>query len=754
MRNQPHSQWQVIDAAAERREDAWSLDKQVELRTWLLGGLAVVVVVVIAVRLGDLKVNHPPDYLANAHPVTTRTEPIPAVDGRIYSSDGQLLAYDHQHFNVAVHYRWLEEPPNPLWLKEQARKQQRKRVDSDPLSLDEAKELALKSRDALWQRLRKTGSLTAEEFETRRAEIQERIERIAEAVDRRQQERLAEEEQEHQQRFELRSLRSWSQIWELVKSELTEPPARDRDPIVIKEELDFHTLIEDVPTAVVAEIEAHPTDFPGVRVSPSTTRIYPRGSLASHVIGLRSNVREDQIRERKAELPDIDPLAYSAGDRQGRFGVERSYNSTLRGLPGAQETRIGRQGDVLEVKPLRTGRSGNHLILSLHSQLQSLAESLLDEVVSPEPSLIPPLPKGDEKPEDMEPQGGCILVMNVFSGEIVAAASAPRPDLVQLAEGSADYWKQMNDDRRGPLLSRITQVLLAPGSTFKPVTAIALCESEGVPRTLFNCRGFLDTPKSHRCAIFQSAGVGHGDIGLIEAISSSCNVYFFDAARRLGPATLESWSHRLGFGRATGVDLPFEQSGHVPTPKDNGPNGKYEWYSGDTLGLAIGQSYLTVTPMQMLAMTAAVANGGELIVPRVVSRIVVGEPEADGVAEDIVPPVKTRNLNIDPETLGVIRAGLEQTVSGANGTGHRTVYSSRVAIAGKTGSAQTGLNRPPHAWFAGYAPADQPRYAFVVMIEYGGGGGETAGPLARKMVEGLLDLGLLDSGNAPLASGE
>ena len=741
MRNQPHSQWQVIDAAAEQRESAWSLDRQVELRTWLLIGVAIIGLCVIALRISQLKVYRQQSFLENANPITIREESIPAVDGRIFSSDGQLLAYDDERFNVSVHYRWLEDPPDPRWLRSQVKTLKKRSLELEEFSDEAAEKKVWELRKNLWQKLILAGKITPEEFEATRAKIQRQIEGIAEVVDRNQLEKKQKKDAEQEEHSG--SFSSWDEVWKLVKSELTEPPSRGRpDPIVIREELDYHPIIENVSTAVVAEIESHPSEYPGVRIAPSTTRIYPRGNLASHIIGLRSSLREDQIRERRAELEGPDPLAYQAGDRQGRFGVERSYNSILRGLPGSQKVSLARAGDVIKTEKIRSSQSGSHLILSLHSQLQLSSEEMLDELISPEPNLIPPLPDGLVDPSAKQTQGGCVLMMNIYSGELLAAASSPRPDLQKLAIGSSDYWQELNSDKRAPLLSRVTQVLLAPGSTFKPVTAVALCETEGVPQDTFQCRGFLDDPFSHRCAIFQLAGIGHEDINLTDAIAQSCNVYFFAAARRMGAEPLVKWCDRLGFGNTTGVDLPFEQSGHVPAPRDNQPEGKYQWYPGDNLGLSIGQSYLTVTPLQMLTMTALIANGGELVTPRVVSRIASGGENSQ--KPDIIPPVKSKQIPISPETITAIQSGMKEAVASPKGTAHKTTYLKEIAIAGKTGTAQTGGNRDSHAWFVGYVPAEQPQYAFVIMLEHGGSGGADAGPLAKKLVQSLMELGFVE----------
>jgi penicillin-binding protein 2 len=232
-------------------------------------------------------------------------------------------------------------------------------------------------------------------------------------------------------------------------------------------------------------------------------------------------------------------------------------------------------------------------------------------------------------------------------------------------------------------------------------------------------------------------------------LARSCNVFFFDASRKLGPEALVKWCRAFRFGELTGVDLPFEQRGHVPAPSDNGPQSRYQWYPGDNLGLAIGQSYLSVTPLQLLVMTAAIANGGELIRPVTVNRVVPDESQPTLTAPVAGSPENVLGrLELRSQTLTQLRRGMEQVVEDRTGTAFTSVRSAQVKIAGKTGTAQTGINRPNHVWFVGYAPADAPQYAFVVLLEQGGAGGSQAGPLAREIVEKMLELELIYSRQA------
>lgn len=280
MRNQAFSQWQLIDSAADRREDAWNLDRQAGLRAWLTGGVVLLGICVISVRLWALQTIHQPAFLANANPLTQRSEDVPAMDGRIYSSDGQVLAYDHQRFAVSVHYRWLQDPPDSRWLRQQARSRLSRSRWSNEEAMNQARQEVLDEQAALWNRLAKISGQTPESLQIRRQGIQKRVERIAESVRKRQLER-EEQQTEHRQVSPPASNR-WERLWQFVVEELTQPPEREsRDPIIVREELDYHEVIPEVSVKIVSHLESYPRDFPGVQIQARTQRIYPHHDLAA-----------------------------------------------------------------------------------------------------------------------------------------------------------------------------------------------------------------------------------------------------------------------------------------------------------------------------------------------------------------------------------------------------------------------------------------------------------------------------------------
>jgi penicillin-binding protein 2 len=405
---------------------------------------------------------------------------------------------------------------------------------------------------------------------------------------------------------------------------------------------------------------------------------------------------------------------------------------------------LDRRGEVLRTEMVREPRYGNDLVLSLSVPLQQAAEELLDDVTSHEHE--------DETNGKLLPlpPGGAIIALDARTGAVLAAASAPRFDLRLLGGPDPAAWGQILADSRKPLFHRAAEMALPPGSVFKVLSAIAFLESGRLdPGREFQCQGYLDDPDHYRCLIFRNFGASHGGINLADALARSCNVYFFSAARRIGAEALIEWGARLGFGRPTGIDLPGERGGNLPRAAASGASAgrspRRKPVSADALQLSIGQARLTATPLQIVRLMAAVANGGRLVTPRLVDSSgpalisLNGSPGTDLDTTDAAPIPE-----LSPRTLEWVRLGLAHVVSDRQGTGYKTVRLNEIAIAGKTGTAEAGGGKPDHAWFAGYVPADKPKIAFVVVLENAGSGGHAAGPVAREFVQAMLALGLVE----------
>jgi penicillin-binding protein 2 len=482
------------------------------------------------------------------------------------------------------------------------------------------------------------------------------------------------------------------------------PPAE----ITVAEQTAYHRIVDDLPAASAETINATPAAFPGAKVVTYIRRHYPHADLAANVVGhvgSPSAAQATVVETRPdAELPEL----------VGVLGVERQWQEQLTGHAGAELRTTDRRGELLATEVQRKPVTGHDVVLTLDATLQEFAEQLLDRFAR----------RQDDQAEPSQTLGsGAVVVMDVMSGEVLTAASQPRFDPNWFATGDPRVEAVLSDAGR-PLFDRTSRMAIPPGSVFKPLTGIALLEHGIVrPETPLMCQGYLDDPNRMRCQVFRRYGIGHGDVTLADALAQSCNVYFFHHARALEPNMLVEWARRFGFE---------SQEGHLPKSSDFKQ-------ASDLQMFAIGQGALTATPLEVLGMYAAIANGGYLLKP-VFTRAAVVEEEGHA-QESAIRPAGKKIPGLADETLDAIRAGLVRVVEDAAGSGFETVRIADFAIAGKTGTAETGGGQPDHAWFAGYAPADAPRVAFVVALEHGGSGSTAAGAMTRHLVQRMRQLG-------------
>lgn len=743
MLNTPHN---TIFVEADERGEFIAAGSS--LRLWLIGGLFSLAALAVTCRVVWVQTQLPDDYLDLLSTTTIEEELIPVRDGRILAGS-VVLAADVERHAVQIHYRWLQNSVDPNWLRLQVRQKLSREERKDAALVAGTEQEILARREAMLQAVCDATRTSYDELSARRDRVEQRVQKISDSVNRRLMgEVKSDSDEEPQEDNSPGFLIRWAST---VRAALTTPPQReDAARIVVREEESWHVILENVSVEAAAQISEHPELFPGVRIVASTQRTYPENDLAVHAIGARTKPSSEGSAAVTGELSD--------SVRVGRFGVEQSYNSRLSGIPGVRQIVRDRRQRIVSSAIIRKPVSGRDVMLTMDIELQRVAEQLLGESLGDaERSLL--LPNSDDQtiaqegqvlvPPEPEhiPTGGCVVVMEVDSGRIVAAASAPDFDLSMFIEGTEAQWQAVNSDTRRPFVSRFTSMALPPGSTFKIVTAIAGLQSgELSANAPFECNGFLSNPDEHRCLIFRLHGAGHGSVNLRTAMAQSCNVYFFDAARRMGIAPLAKWTKLLQFGSETGIDLPYEKTGTVPSAGIGSSAAEGEAaqrrFERETLGLAIGQSRLTVTPIQMARLLAFVANGGWLVTPHVVTE----EGTARQTSEiDDSPFHATRHRipGVTQETLAAIREGLVAAVEEPIGTGFKTVRVPGVTIAGKTGTAETAPDKPDHAWFTGYAPADKPRYVFVVVLEHGGSGSKAAGPIARELVRSMLKRGML-----------
>lgn len=726
----------------EAAGQSFQVDRLPGVRVFLLGLILVVPLLAVSGRLLFIQMMNAEHFYSQFGKTTESFESIPSRDGRIVSIDGRVLALDVERFDLQAHYRWLEEPPNPRWLKQQAltllepvERRNREKVEA-------AQEKVLARRQQLWDELAQVMKTSPEELQTSCRDVQRRVETIIESVNERaaQKEGASSSDDSDVETQASAEQDQLQKFWTLFKDALTRPPRRPRrERIVVREELDYHTLASGIPREIALAISAHPERFPGIHIQVATLREYPQKTLAPHEIGIRHRIDEKTLKARQQRFPEGDPLDYKEGDRIGKMGVERTYDRYLRGLRGLKKVVRNRQGEIIRTEIIREPKSGDDVVLTLNTGLQDQVQDLLDE------SLQELRVGTEEQPaEQTDPAaGGCIVVLDVRTGAIVATASAPRYDLNLLLHPTPEEWQAVLNDPRRPLFPRATQMMLPPGSTFKALTSIALMESGKVdPDEPFICRGYLDRPDRHRDYIYRHYGVGHNELTLTRALRESCNVYFFQAARTMGPEAIHHWADQLGFGKPTGIDIPGERGGHLPDPSPPKSEKKSPWYPGDTLGMAIGQSRLTVTPLQIARLMAVVANDGEMVVPHL-AHSVVPSAESSTTTRQMISYPRRYVSGIHPGTLERVREGLIEVVAHPRGTGYKTVRLKEVTIAGKTGTAENGGGKNDHAWFAGFVPAQRPKYAFAVVIEHGGSGSRVAGTVAQKLVRAMLDTSVL-----------
>jgi len=451
-------------------------------------------------------------------------------------------------------------------------------------------------------------------------------------------------------------------------------------PAVVKADISYSEL------AAVAECGPY---LPGVQVQVRPVRFYPRGTMAAHALGY---VREISA----AELARLKRKGYAMGDLIGKAGIELKFEHVLRGRDGADQVEVDRAGRTARVLGRLAPTPGGDLALSLDARVQAAAEGAL---------------KG---------RTGAVVAMECRTGAVLALASSPNYDAnVLVGPLSRQDWAVVNGPG-WPQNNRAVQGLYEPGSVFKVVTALAGLQSGAVsPRSRFFCPGFYRVG-NHKFRCWQAGG--HGSVDFTTAIAQSCNTAFMTIAARVGAKRLARTARMLGLGHKTGIDLPGEGAGLVPSPAWKASRGE-RWFAGDTCQMGIGQAGVVVTPLQAARMMAAVANGGCLVRPH----LCVNPGSNDRERLPVLPQ----------RVLAALRKGLERVVS--EGTASSALRSCRVPIAGKTGTAQTASGEP-HSWFVGYAPAHDPKVCIAVVVEHGGGGAATAAPLAGRILEQALAL--------------
>lgn len=467
----------------------------------------------------------------------------------------------------------------------------------------------------------------------------------------------------------------------------------------IRKEFGFRPIIieRDISMEMLIAIEEQRFDLPGVLTLVTPKRYYPEDVNSPHIFGTIGEIN----RAEQQLFRDYDP-----GDMIGKSGMERQYESILRGSKGSQYLLVDASGRDLGNYDLHRNIApihGSDLHLKMNYRHQQIAESLLTD------------------------QRGAIVAIDVKTGGILALVSKPDFD-PRLLTGKIipEVWKGLQDDESRPLYSRALQSGYPPGSTFKVVAAIAALQ-EGIiqPSWKSTCPGYF---RLGRKTINCWNAEGHGTIDLMDAIKHSCNVYFYQLGLKIGLETWSQYSSILQFGNPTGIDLPNENKGLVPTVDYfNRVYGKNGWTRGNLANLAIGQGELLTTPLQMAQLAMIIANKGVYHTPHLVDQIYDYT-----TGRSVNFPFDTKYISgISDEVYDIIRESMRMVCNGGTGWLGKVPG---IETAGKTGSAQNPHGET-HAWFIGFAPYDLPEIAIAVIVENAGGGGAVAAPIARKFME-------------------
>ncbi len=478
-------------------------------------------------------------------------------------------------------------------------------------------------------------------------------------------------------------------------------------------------LSKDLPPEARAQVAAHRFAMPGVELYQKPTRDYVYGSLAAQLLGTIGEIDPH-------ELADEAYAGYRSGETIGKTGLEATNERHLRGRAGGVNLVVDVAGREIDEIDRLEPTPGGRLVLSLDLDLQRVAEAAFRR---PDP----------EVPDLM----GALVALDPRNGDVLALVSAPTYDANAFAGGiDRETWRALNDDDWRPLRNRAIAGVYPPGSTYKAIVAAAgLAEGVIDATSVVTCPGhFRLGRRTYRC---WKRG-GHGPVNLEQALSGSCDVYFYELGKTLGVDTLAKYARRFGLGRTTGLPLRGEVGGLVPTPEWKMRVRNERWIEGETISLSIGQGANLTTPLQLAVAYSVIANGGDIIEPRIVLRRETWDGQ---IIEEMESVVRERDVIAQP-ILDLVTRGLQRVVMDPTGTGRRARVPG-INVAGKSGTTQVvslalveglepeeiPLKYRDHALFVAFAPVESPEIVVVAVAEHAGGGG---GAVAAPMVQGVL----------------
>jgi penicillin-binding protein 2 len=482
-------------------------------------------------------------------------------------------------------------------------------------------------------------------------------------------------------------------------------------PVTVKDNLSW----EDV-----SRIAVNAPDLPGVSIDVGSTRLYPHGDLLAHVLGYVAPPAESDLTgDPLLELPDF---------RIGRNGVERVYDLAMRGRAGNSQIEVNALGRPIRELARNEGEPGQDLALTIDAALQAFAAKRLAK----------------------EESAACVL-MDCTNGDVLVLASHPSYDPHEFARGiSGTAWRALLNNTKAPLTNKAISGQYSPGSTYKMIVALAALEAGISPDMRVSCPGHMELG-DNKFHCWKRGG--HGGMDMIDGIMQSCDVYFYELGRRLGPERMADMARRFGLGQTLALDLPGERGGLIPTRAWKQARTGKGWATGESLVASIGQGYVLATPLQLATMTARMVNGGLSVVPHLTRDIVQGRRVAERPANAYGP------VGVPQAHLAIMLRAMRGVVNDPRGTAFRQRIVDGVwTFGGKTGTSQVrriteeerrvGLRKPDqvpwrerdHALFVGYAPLEAPRYALAVIVEHGGGGSSVAAPIAREVLAEAMRL--------------
>jgi penicillin-binding protein 2 len=459
-------------------------------------------------------------------------------------------------------------------------------------------------------------------------------------------------------------------------------------------------VAENLTWEEFSRVNLHLPYLPGIQCDVGETRDYPFGGELVHILGYVASVSPEEVAH------DDDPLMSLPGMRIGKRGIEKQFDKEIRGRAGASRVEVNAYGRIIRELGKDAGQSGKDVYLTIDRQVQSLAD------------------------QKMGAESAAMVVMDVNNGDIIALSSTPGFDPNWFNVGlSGAQWHDLTTDDHKPLLNKVTSAIYPPGSTFKTAVALAAIESGlATPDYHVTCNGRM-TVGNHtfNCWAWTTYHRGHGSLDVEGGIKNSCDVFFYETARKLGIDAIEQAARKLGLGSVTGIELPGEHSGLVPSRAWKQKTYRQAWQPGDTLSVGIGQGYITVTPLQLVQQAARIASG-KAVVPRLVH----------SVGGKVLPRPEAAKLDFSDDALAKVRSGMNKVMNEGGGT----AFSWRIPVpgfemAGKTGTAQVraytneeharGITKNSaldwklrdHALFIGYAPVIDPKYAIVSIMEHG-----------------------------------